>query len=241
MKKVELKNTKPTRNLKTAIALCIIGLIIGCCIGWFIKYPTQSIDVEEYKRKIAKLEDEIKELQTDLDRKEDTIRKLKAKLREKEDTIDELEGTIDELRDTIDELKDQLKEKDREIARLKDEIERLESKIDLLEKLVPKYVKGEWNVIAVFRGASDKITPLFSVPSSELRIRWKIISKKPLGGLSVWLYNEEGAYIAAWLQLQEEPSGEAYAHHLEPGYYYLKIDTIWVKYEITVEVWIPKE
>ncbi len=222
------------RNLKLAIALCIIGLIIGCCIGWFIKYPTQSIDVEEYKRKIAKLEDEIKELQIDLDRKEDTIRKLRAKLREKEDTIDELE-------DTIDELEDQLKEKDQEIARLKDEIERLESKVDLLEKLVPKYVKGEWNVIATFKGVGTKDTPLFSVPSSELRVRWKV-TRGTYPAFSIWLYSEEGELICTWSGLELEKTGETYAHNLEPGYYYLRIWAANIrKYEVTVEVWIPKE
>ncbi|RLI87229.1 MAG: hypothetical protein DRP01_02365 [Archaeoglobales archaeon] len=242
---------KSTTNgkLKPITVLIIVGLVVvGSLFGLYLIFlttstapSTPSTDIEEYQRKIAKLEDKIKELQSDLDRKEDTIRKLKARLREKEDTIEELEGTIDELRDTIDELEDQLKEKDQEIARLKNEIERLESKIDLLEKLVPKYVKGEWNVIATFKGVGTKDTPLFSVPSSELRVRWKV-TRGTYPVFSIWLYSEEGELICTWSGLELEKTGETYAHNLEPGYYYLRIWAANIrKYEVTVEVWIPKE
>jgi len=229
-------------KLKPITVLIIVGLVVvGSLFGLYLIFlaastapSTPSTDLEEYQRKIAKLEDKIKELQSDLDRKEDTIRKLKAKLREKEDTIEELEGTIDEL-------EDQLKEKDQEIARLKNEIERLESKIDLLEKLVPKYVKGEWNVIATFKGVGTKDTPLFSVPSSELRVRWKV-TRGTYSVFSIWLYNEEGELICTWSGLELEKTGETYAHNLEPGYYYLRIWAANIrKYEVTVEVWIPKE
>jgi len=198
-----------TKNL----AIILIALIAGVAVGYGVGVSAPRGE----DPRIKQLENQIANLQSQITNLENQISSLQNQLQGKENEISTLQ--------------DQLSQKEQEIASLQEEINRLQA-------LVPPYTKGEWNELKVFTGFTDKTTELFLVLSSELKIKWEVTAGA-YADLDLWLYNEKGEYIEAWLDLEEEPKGEVYVHGLKPGNYYLEISASNVQYKIIVEAWIP--
>jgi len=134
-------------------------------------------------------------------------------------------------------LQAQLNKKDTEITSLKALLAERDIRISELEKLVPPYRKGEWNLIATFQGQSEVTTNYFYVAGTELRINWTWTSRKGYASFSVDLYDERNNRIEHLGLLQNE--GSSYVHNIEAGNYYLKISTLGIdRWTVTVEVFI---
>jgi len=214
----------------TGIGLLILGLFIGLFIGFIFGYSASAMKIADYERKIKMLIGFQEEMARALDECNAERGRLKAELLLKTSELEILKNRTEMQR--------------QEIKELKEKVEKLESQLVKWKELTFKYLKEGWNVIKVFKGKTDKTTPKFFVPAGDLKIKWRIISKKEPASLSVSLYKEERGYdslIDYWSSIDEEPRGEVYAHSLEEGYYYLEIRAWNVQYEVTVEAWISKD
>lgn len=229
-----MKNKRYIRggSLKTStgIGLLILGLFIGLFIGYIFGYSASATKIAEYELKIKTLIGFQEAMAKALDECNAERGRLATEL---------LLKTTD-----IEFLENKTKMQEEKIAELEEKVKKLQSQLVKWKELTFKYLKEGWNVIKVFKGKTDKTTPKFFVPAGDLKIKWRIISKKELATFSITLYKEKRGYdsiIDYWFSLEEEPEGEVYAHSLEEGYYYLKISAWNVQYEVTVEVWISKD
>ena len=216
----------------TGIGLLILGLFIGLFIGYIFGYSASATKIAEYELKIKTLIGFQEVMAKALDECNAERGRLATEL---------LLKTAD-----IEFLENKTKMQEEKIAELEEKVKKLQSQLVKWKELTFKYLKEGWNVIKTFRGKGYKTTPKFFVPAGDLKIKWRIISIDDplLASLSVTLMKERPGrdeYIDSWIHLDEEPRGEVYAHSLEEGYYYLKISASYVKYEITVEVWISKD
>jgi len=142
----------------------------------------------------------------------------------------------------------QLEEKDRiisdlqrQISLLQAEIQNLTDYISYLKSLIPPVRAGEWSPLRQFTGGgSDFTSDYFYVTGTDLNITW-ILTPENSGFFAIALYlYPEGE---DWIEIIgiETKQGYTYIHGLEPGYYYIKIESFNIDHwEITIEEWIPE-
>jgi len=100
------------------------------------------------------------------------------------------------------------------------------------------FQSGTWNTIKTWTGSASKYTELFSVPSRQMKISWDL-NPSQKGIFYLYLHEQGGEFFEAyWQQIQTEPKGDTMAY-VDPGAYYLYIETFQCEYSITVEVYVP--
>jgi len=94
-----------------------------------------------------------------------------------------------------------------------------------------EYTSGSWNTIKTWIGSADRVTELFSAPTSQLRIKWDLdTSENSL--FYMYLYGDGDSYSTqAW-------TAETMAY-VDPGVYYFEFSVSSVGYQISVDVYIP--
>jgi len=194
---------------KSLAAGLVVGLILGGIIGFGAAFS--PVDTSDLEQQISDLQSQIAYRDTQ----------------------------IDNLQSEISNLDEQLDYRNGQIASLQTQITSLQAEISRLEKLVPPYTRGQWNLLETFSGSTDKSTELFSVPSSELRISWDLqLGMYP--HFTIWLYDERGRMIDGWTSLEDSPEGETYVHALSIDKYYLEFSVMDIQYTVTIEAWIPE-
>ena len=227
------------KNLAVGI---VIGLAVGVIIGYFLSVGTlarlydalseQEAYINGLKDEIYSKNVEISDLQSQINEKNDQIWNLQSQILTRDLEISGLESQIETKNTQITSLEVQLTENEDEITSLRNQIEELED-------IVPPYAKGEWNLIAVFTGSTDKTTELFQVPSSEIRISWEL-QPGEYATFSIWMERHMEAWFDAWTGLEAQSEGETYAHGLPVGQYFLDLTAYSVQYTVTVEAWIQE-
>lgn len=210
-----------------------IGLVIGLVFGYALTGALRLQNrIDELGGQVTNLQTQINNLQSQISEKDNQVSNLQSQISNKDAQISTLQTQIETRNTEITSLQAQVSEKESEITYL-------QSRIDELEALVPPYTKGEWNLLKTFSGSTERTTELFIIPSSEIKIGWDL---KPgsYASFSIWLYDEQGKYVEAWLHLQEQLQGETYAHALSTGNYYLELSVYDVQYTVVVEAWIPE-
>jgi len=100
------------------------------------------------------------------------------------------------------------------------------------------YTSGSWNTIKTWTGSADRITELFYVPVTQLKLKWDLQPTYSINGLALYVYEEGGIFQEVFTGLSDQLIGETMVY-LEPGNYYLEFSVSSMEYQVSAEVYIP--
>lgn len=241
-------------KVRTFVAiLLIIGVSIGGVIGYQVPLSQISILESELKTQQVLHKNRIQEIETTRDNNikylESQIEGLLNQMESKMNEIDALKNQKTTLETTIHYLEEKVETEANQISILNEEIglkdmelRTIRDLVNDLQKIVPVYEKGEWNHIIQFSGIGALNTPLFDVPSDQLRITWEYSAIDTYPYLVTELYHPSET-LRVWSSgIIEDEYGATYLYNLSENDYYLKIIPSggigpWT---VTVDAWVSE-
>ena len=120
------------------------------------------------------------------------------------------------------------------------EIANLTATIGWLRAQIPPERKGEYNLVATYKGQSSGSTDFFYLDEPDIMVVWNWTSSQPQYAkfyLSLWKQNAS-IYSASWLNLPR--NGSVFVHNVQTAYYYLDTNVLNLdSWTVSVYKWVP--
>jgi hypothetical protein len=154
--------------------------------------------------------------------------------------IDSLQGQVTNLESQISDKNAQIGNLTSQITHKNAQITNLTNTIDQLQAQLPPERKGEYNLVATFRGQLSGSTDYFYLDEPDIMVTWNWTSSSPRYAvlvLSLWKQNAS-AFSASWTYLPR--NGSTFIHNVQTAYYYMNINAVNLdSWAVSIYKWVP--